>query len=57
MKPSEFKISKSIENYKKIAENYQNYYSANKRSVFELSKITAQTEDLNKDCVKIFYTF
>ena len=53
IKPSEFKISKSVESYdEKNAKNYQNYYVADKRSVLKLSKITIQIEDLNKDGVK-----
>ena len=40
MEPSAFKISVSVESYdEKTAENYQNYYVAEKPIVFKLSKI------------------
>ena len=41
MKPSELKISISVESYDdKIAENYRNYYVAEKFIVSKLSKIS-----------------
>ena len=41
MKPSEFKISISVESYdEKTAENCRNYYVAEKRIVFKPSKIS-----------------
>ena len=41
MKPSQVKISISIESYDEIAaENYRNYYVAEKRIVSKLSKIS-----------------
>ena len=41
MKPSEFKISPSVENYdEKTAENYRNFYVAEKRINLKLSKIS-----------------
>ena len=62
MKPSEFKISISVESYdEKPAENYRNDYVAEKRIVSKLLKIKlliikeiliAQIEDLNKDYFK-----
>ena len=43
MKPSEFKISISVETYdEKTAENYRNGYGAEKRIVSKLSKIAIQ---------------
>ena len=60
MKPLEFKISISVENYnEKTAENYWNCYVTEKRIVPKLSKISIPNfnniliEDLNEDCVKI----
>ena len=41
MKPSEFKISISVESYdEKNAENYRNYYVAEKHIVSKLSEIS-----------------
>ena len=63
MKPSEFKISISVESYdEKTAENYRNCFVAEKHIVSKLLKISipnVQIEDLNVVCVNIphFYTF
>ena len=59
MKPSEFRISISVENYDvKTAENYRNCYVDEKRIVSKVSKflfqiLIAQIEDLNECCVEI----
>ena len=59
MKPSEFKISISVESYdEKTAENYRNCYVAEKHIAYKLSKISIPNlkrliEDLTEDCVKI----
>ena len=46
MKPLKFKISISVEIYdEKTAENDQNYYVAEKRIVFKLSKISVSNFD------------
>ena len=53
MKPSEFKISISVESYdEKTAENYRNSYVAEKPIVIAQILI-AQIDDLNEDCVEI----
>ena len=55
MKPSEFKISISVESYAvKTAENYKNCYVAEKRIVDKLSKYRsqirrAQMEEMEKN--------
>ena len=63
MKPSEFKISTSVESYDaNTAENYQNCYVAEKRIVSKLSKISISNlynanQDLSEFDVPIFNTF
>ena len=53
MKPSEIKISPSVESYyEKTAEYYLHCYTAEKCIVSKLSKI-AQIEDFNAESVKI----
>ena len=49
MKPSEFKIFISVESYdEKYAENYRNWYVAEKRIVSKISKISIQNFDSKK---------
>ena len=67
MKPSEFKISNSVESFdEKTAENHRYCYVVEKRLVSKLSKshiLIAQIEDLSEYFVKIrgpyllYYTF
>ena len=57
MKPLKLEISFSVEIYDKnnLLENGQNFYVAEKRTVFKLLQISislAQIEDLNQDCVQ-----
>ena len=58
MQQSEFRISISVESYdEKTAENYRNFYVAEKPIVFKISKISITTipqiKDLDEDCVKM----
>ena len=56
MKPSESKISFSVESYdEKTAENYLNFYFTEKISVTikDIDPKITQIEDLYEDCVKI----
>ena len=47
MKPSEIKISSSVKSYdEKIAENYRNYYVAEKRITSKLSNISIPNFDI-----------